>query len=81
MVEMYCTWIKPILCSNINSCELNSTMNMNENPTHRDFDPDTVPDLTGDGWPEKFSKATVRRGRPSVASPKVSTTIRLSKQK
>ena len=29
-------------------------------------------------WPEKFAKATVRRGRPPVAKPKVSTTIRLS---
>ncbi|WP_419160999.1 BrnA antitoxin family protein [Candidatus Palauibacter sp.] len=37
-------------------------------------DPDTAPDLSRDGWPEKFAKAPVRRGSP----PKVSTTIRLS---
>ena len=34
--------------------------------------------LLNDGWPEKFSKAAVRRGRPPLAKPKVSTTIRLS---
>ena len=28
-----------------------------------------------DGWPEKFAKASVRRGRPPKARPKVSTTI------
>ena len=32
-----------------------------------------------DAWPEKFAKAAVRRGRPPSASPKVSTTIRLSR--
>ena len=44
----------------------------------KDFDPDTAPDLSRDGWPEKFAKLSVRRGRPPVARPKVSTTIRLS---
>ena len=53
-------------------------MNENERSTARDSDPDDAPDLTRDGWPEKFAKATVRRGRPPVARPKVSTTIRLS---
>ena len=53
-------------------------MNGNERSTPRDFDQDTAPDLSGDGWPEKFAKAPVRRGRPPVARPKVSTTIRLS---
>ena len=53
-------------------------MNGNERSIPQDFDPDTAPDLSGDGWPEKFAKATVRRGRPPVAKPKVSTTIRLS---
>ena len=53
-------------------------MNGNERSISRDFDPDTAPDLSGDGWPEKFARATVRRGRPPVAKPKVSTTIRLS---
>ena len=55
-------------------------MNVNENTTHRDFDPDTAPDLSENGWPEKFAKSKVRRGRPPVDSPKVSTTIRLSKE-
>ena len=53
-------------------------MNENERSTARDSDPDDAPDLTGDGWREKFAKAKVRRGRPPVARPKVSTTIRLS---
>lgn len=53
-------------------------MNGNERSIPQDFDRDTAPDLSGDGWPEKFAKATVRRGRPPVAKPKVSTTIRLS---
>ena len=44
----------------------------------QDFDPDTAPDLSKDGWPEKFAMAAVRRGRPPLARPKVSTTIRLS---
>lgn len=54
-------------------------MNGNERSTARDFDEDAAPDLSMDGWPEKFTKATVRRGRPPVAKPKVSTTIRLSR--
>ena len=53
-------------------------MNENEHSTVRDSDPDDAPDLSREGWPEKFAKATVRRGRPPVATPKVSTTIRLS---
>ena len=53
-------------------------MNAKKHSTPRDFDPDTAPDLSRDGWPEKFSKAAVRRGRPPLAKPKVSTTIRLS---
>ncbi|MXW45607.1 MAG: BrnA antitoxin family protein [Gammaproteobacteria bacterium] len=44
----------------------------------QDFDRNTAPDLSKDGWPEKFAKVAVRRGRPPVAKPKVSTTIRLS---
>ena len=54
-------------------------MNENERSTAHDFDRDTAPDLSADGWPEKLAKATVRRGRPPVANPKVSTTIRLSR--
>ncbi len=53
-------------------------MNENDDSTARGFDPDTAPDLSRDGWPEKFTKAPVRRGRSPLAKPKVSTTIRLS---
>ena len=53
-------------------------MNGKERFTHQDFDRDDAPDLSGDGWPEKFARAAVRRGRPPSANPKVSTTIRLS---
>ncbi len=53
-------------------------MNGNERSIPQDFDPDTAPDLSRDGWPEKFARTIVRRGRPPVAKPKVSTTIRLS---
>ena len=55
-------------------------MNENDGSTARGFDPDTAPDLSKDGWPEKFARAPVRRGRPSKALPKVSTTIRLSQE-
>ena len=53
-------------------------MNGNERSTAPDSDPDTAPNLSADGWPRKFARATVRRGRPPVVNPKVSTTIRLS---
>ena len=53
-------------------------MKGNERSTLRDFDPETAPDLSVGEWLEKFAKAPIRRGRPLVASPKVSTTIRLS---
>ena len=54
-------------------------MNGNEPSMARDFDRDDAPDLSKDGWPEKFARTAVRRGRPPVAKPKVSTTIRLSR--
>ena len=54
-------------------------MNGNELSTARDSDRDAAPDLSRDGWPGKFAKATVRRGRPPITKPKVSTTIRLSR--
>ena len=54
-------------------------MSGNEYSTYRDFDPDAAPDLAADGWPEKFARAAMRRGRPPSANPKVSTTIRLSR--
>lgn len=53
-------------------------MNGNAESTDQGFDRDTAPDLSADGWPEKFAKVPVRRGRPRAARPKVSTTIRLS---
>ncbi len=54
-------------------------MNGNERSTAHGSEPDIAPDLSTDGWPEKFARATVRRGRPPSANPKVSTTIRLSR--
>lgn len=53
-------------------------MSGNAESTDQGFDRDTAPDLSGDGWPERFAQAPVRRGRPPLAKPKVSTTIRLS---
>ena len=50
----------------------------NKDSIEEDFDPDTALDLSRDGWPEKFANVAVRRGRPPVARPKISTTIRLS---
>ena len=53
-------------------------MNGNECYTDTDFDPDEAPDLSQGDWPAKMAKAKVRRGRPTIPNPKVSTTIRLS---
>ena len=53
-------------------------MKGNADSTPPGFDRDDAPDLSTGGWPAKFAKATVRRGRPRVERPKVSTTIRLS---
>ena len=33
-------------------------MNGEKHSTLRGFDRDDAPDLSGDGWPEKFAKAT-----------------------
>ena len=46
-------------------------MDKKEGSTDRGFDPDTAPDLSTNGWPEKFAKASVRRGRSPKARPKV----------
>ncbi|MCY4550428.1 MAG: BrnA antitoxin family protein [Defluviicoccus sp.] len=54
-------------------------MNGNEGSTVRDSGRDDAPDLSRGGWPEKFAGAPVRRGRPPSDRPKVSTTIRLSR--
>jgi len=40
-------------------------------------DPDDAPDLSTPEWQAIFDKAPVRRGRPPLDEPKVSTTIRL----
>ena len=53
-------------------------MNANKRSTHHVSERDDAPDLSVDGWPEKFARSPVRRGRPPLAKPKVSTTIRLS---
>ena len=53
-------------------------MNVNKRSTRHVSEGDDAPDLSSDGWPEKFARASVRRGRPPLAKPKVSTTIRLS---
>ena len=37
----------------------------------------TIPDLSTPEWKARFDAAPVRRGRPPMARPKVSTTIRL----
>ena len=53
-------------------------MNGDERSTAHGSEQDIAPDLSADGWPEKFAQVAVRRGRPPSANPKVSTTIRLS---
>lgn len=61
-------------------------MTMNKPPLDPNWvDPDDAPDLSKPEWLAKFAEAdvfqgdqVVRRGRPPVATPKVSTTIRLS---
>lgn len=47
--------------------------------TNPAFDEDDAPDLSSPEWQKKFAKVNVRRGRPPLEDPKVSTTIRLSK--
>ena len=38
---------------------------------------DDIPDLSTPEWSERFAKATVQRGRPRVANPKISISLRL----
>lgn len=63
-------------------------MPANKPPIEHPYDPDTygdgafdpdddIPDLSTPYWQEQFAKATVQRGRPKSAAPKVSTTLRL----
>ncbi len=54
-------------------------MTAKETITHQEWsDIDDAPDLATPHWQEKFDAAPVARGRPVLANPKVSTTIRLS---
>ena len=55
-------------------------MNAKDYTTNQDFDPDAAPDLSRDGWPEKFAKASVRLGQPLPINPKSSATTRLPKR-
>jgi uncharacterized protein (DUF4415 family) len=50
-------------------------MSVNKPPTEPGFD--DAPDLSTPEWRARFDAAPVRRGRPRLASPKVSTTLRL----
>jgi uncharacterized protein (DUF4415 family) len=51
-------------------------MTANKGSTARDSH-DDAPDLSTPEWREKFATTPVRRGRPPIDAPKVSTTIRL----
>jgi uncharacterized protein (DUF4415 family) len=42
-----------------------------------DPDSDLAPDLSQAEWKERFDQVKVRRGRPVLERPKVSTTLRL----
>ena len=44
---------------------------------HNWVDPDDAPDLSTPEWRVRFATVPVKRGRPPLAQPKVSTTIRL----
>lgn len=54
-------------------------MDGKEHSTPQGFDPDDGPDLSKGDWPKIIAKVPVRRGRPPLEKPKVSTTIRLSR--
>jgi uncharacterized protein (DUF4415 family) len=53
-----------------------STENASEADGVDDFD-DDIPDMSTPEWKAKFDAAPVVYGRPRLAAPKVSTTIRL----
>jgi uncharacterized protein (DUF4415 family) len=55
---------------------------MTENKRHTGqgstpIDEDDAPDLSQSPWAEMLAETPVRRGRPKIQKPKVSTTIRL----
>ncbi|THD45583.1 MAG: hypothetical protein E7774_07695 [Bradyrhizobium sp.] len=45
--------------------------------TAPDWDPETAPDLSTPEYRARLDAASVKRGRPPIEHPKVSTTIRL----
>ncbi|MFM8607523.1 MAG: BrnA antitoxin family protein [Hyphomicrobiales bacterium] len=53
-------------------------MSANKNYSESNWqDPDDVPDLSTPEWQAIIAKVSVRRGRPPLDEPKISTTIRL----
>lgn len=53
-------------------------MTVNKRSTaHAWRDSDDAPDLSSAKWKKKIAAAPVKRGRPKLTTPKVSTTIRL----
>jgi uncharacterized protein (DUF4415 family) len=54
-------------------------MTENRQPTGPGYEEDDAPDLSTPEWKAKFDSVPVRRGRPPLDSPKVSTTIRLDR--
>jgi uncharacterized protein (DUF4415 family) len=53
-------------------------MTANNVSTAQDWvDPEDAPDLSAPEWKAKLDAVPVRRGRPALERPKVSTTIRL----
>ena len=53
-------------------------MTVNKKPMAKVWkDPDDAPDLSTAKWKKKIAAAPVKRGRPKLATTKVSTTIRL----
>ena len=55
-------------------------MNEHGGSTAQGFDPDTAPDLSKDGWPEKFVSVPVLRDPDPEARPKSSTVTRPSRE-
>ncbi|MFO1209182.1 MAG: BrnA antitoxin family protein [Amaricoccus sp.] len=52
-------------------------MSANRQSTDPEFDEDDASDLSTLEWQARFASVPVRRGRPPLDEPKVSTTIRL----
>lgn len=55
-------------------------MSASKKSTHQDWvDPDDAPDISEEPWVGRFAQAKVT-GRPRLAKPKLSTTLRLSQE-